>query len=217
MADPDRSACVAMARVHQGRTARAATGCAHGVCTMWRRASRYGTPAASPVLAGSPPGAWLGGDVFLERLYCIQWMDAADLQEGKTRPASWFAAPDDADLAREARLRVLVEESIAEWQAAGLVPDMRIEPGEKTDEPIRDAWLDVLAPPVHAAAAFAVGALQGGDGRSPTRRRRSLCFDLTFMADRHVAAVALAEWGHAGKAPTAPSADAVRTSFTIRR
>ncbi len=93
--------------------------------------------SAVPVLAGSKPGAWSGGDILLERLFCIQWMDGEDLRQGKTRPTTWFADPDEADLAREARLRAVVEDSIADWQAAGFVPDMRIEPGAKTDEPIR--------------------------------------------------------------------------------
>src|SRR5271166_1959848 len=94
--------------------------------------------AAAPVLAGSRPGAWRGGDILLERLFCIQWMDGEDLRHGKTRPTIWFAAPETEDLEREARLRALVEDSIADWQASGLVPDMRIEPGFNTSQPMRE-------------------------------------------------------------------------------
>ena len=32
----------------------------------------------------------------------------------------------------------IVAENIAQWQQQGLVPDMAIEPGDKTDEPIRE-------------------------------------------------------------------------------
>ena len=31
----------------------------------------------------------------------------------------------------------MVRANLADWQAHGLVPDSRIEPGDKTDEPIR--------------------------------------------------------------------------------
>lgn len=92
---------------------------------------------ASPVLEGAPPGAWRGGDILLERLYCIQWMAAADLAAGKARPATFFSAPTDADLAREAQVEQIVAANLARWQEDGLVPDMVIEPGDKTDEPIR--------------------------------------------------------------------------------
>lgn len=68
-------------------------------------------------------------DVFQERLYAIQWV----------RPdgSLFFAAPTEADLAREARVEAMVRENLAAWQETGLVPDTEIVPGEKTDEPIR--------------------------------------------------------------------------------
>jgi len=70
------------------------------------------------------------GDVFQERLYCIRWIDA----EGKRR----YAAPDAADLAREAKVLTLLRERFAEWQREGLIPSKAIpENGDKTDEPIR--------------------------------------------------------------------------------
>lgn len=94
-------------------------------------------PDAEPLVAGFPRGAWTGGDIWLERLYCIQWIDGDDLAKGRLRPRSWFAAPDDADLEREALVLRTVQERLADWQAAGFVPDMRIEPGDKTAEPIR--------------------------------------------------------------------------------
>ncbi len=168
---------------------------------------------AAPVLAGSAPGAWCGGDVFLERLFCIQWMDAGDLREGKTRPATWFATPDAEDLAREARLRALVEDSIADWQAAGLVPDMRIEPGEKTDEPIRTRgwthWHHLFTP----RQLLLLATMKAEIGRvADPIAAGALCFDLTFMADR---SARLSRWrmGFPGSNTTAPSADAVENVF----
>lgn len=76
-------------------------------------------------------------DIWQERLYAILWLSGADLKKGKGNPKSWFAAPTEEDLAREEEVAAYVGRHLAEWQAAGLVPDMAIEPGNKTDEPIR--------------------------------------------------------------------------------
>ena len=92
---------------------------------------------AAPVLPGTSPGAWVGGDVWLERLYCIQWMNGADILAGKARPGTFFAAPDQDDIRREEEVRTLVEANLSDWQNDGLVPDMPIEAGQKTSEPIR--------------------------------------------------------------------------------
>lgn len=168
---------------------------------------------AKPVLADSAPGAWQGGDVFLERLFCIQWMNAADLKQGKLRPETWFASPTTADLDRETRLRAFVEERIATWQRAGLVPDMRIEPGEKTDEPIRTRgwthWHQLFTPRQLLLLATMKKAIAGV---ADPIAASALCFDLTFMADR---SARLSRWrlGFAGSATTAPSADAVENVF----
>ena len=69
-------------------------------------------------------------DVFQERLYCIRWADA----EGNRR----YAAPDAADLAREAKVHTLLLERFSDWQREGFIPSMAIpEGGDKTEEPIR--------------------------------------------------------------------------------
>ena len=68
-------------------------------------------------------------DVFQERLFCIRWIDS----NGKRR----YAAPDIADLAREARVLDLLTERFVRWQEAGRIPSMPIRPGDKTEEPIR--------------------------------------------------------------------------------
>ncbi|NTA40584.1 anti-phage-associated DUF1156 domain-containing protein [Agrobacterium salinitolerans] len=76
-------------------------------------------------------------DIFQERLYAIQWMDGKDLKKGKANPRTWFASVTQDDLAREQEVTEYVEQHLAEWQRDGLVSDMQIEPGNKTDEPIR--------------------------------------------------------------------------------
>jgi len=71
------------------------------------------------------------GDVFQERLYCIRWIDA----QGKRR----YAAPDAGDLAREAKVLVLLRERFVEWQRAGLIPSKAIpESGAETDRLFRE-------------------------------------------------------------------------------
>ncbi|WP_084675285.1 anti-phage-associated DUF1156 domain-containing protein [Methylomicrobium agile] len=74
-------------------------------------------------------------DIFQERLYCIQWITPDSLD--KKQKETFFAAVTEEDLACERQVEAIVAENLAQWQAAGLVPDMVIEPGDKTDELIR--------------------------------------------------------------------------------
>jgi len=73
-------------------------------------------------------------DLFQERLYCVQWMRPKE--SGRTFEYE-FRAVTAEDLERERIVEAYVAKHLAEWQAKGWVPDMRIEPGDKTDEPIR--------------------------------------------------------------------------------
>jgi putative DNA methylase len=92
---------------------------------------------APAVLQGAAPGAWVGGDIWLERLYCIQWMDGDDLKMGRMRPRTFFTTPNAEDIAREAKALNYVSKNLAAWQKAGFIPDMPIEAGSKTGELIR--------------------------------------------------------------------------------
>lgn len=74
-------------------------------------------------------------DVFQERLYAIQWMTKESA--GRRRPETFFSSITPDDLKREHEVESIVRQHLAEWQDEGLAPDMPIEPGEKTDEPIR--------------------------------------------------------------------------------
>lgn len=75
-------------------------------------------------------------DIFNERLYAIQWIK--ELAEGDSgRAPTEFRTVTQADLDRENRVTAYVQSHLNEWQELGLVPDTRIEPGDKTDEPIR--------------------------------------------------------------------------------
>ena len=72
-------------------------------------------------------------DLFNERLYAIQWTRG----DGSSRPDTEFRSVTPADLEREQMISTYVKNHLSEWQTHGWVPDMRIEPGDKTDEPIR--------------------------------------------------------------------------------
>lgn len=74
-------------------------------------------------------------DIYQERLYCVQWITGASLGSG--RQETFFAAVTDDDIAREENVEAIVRANLARWQNEGLVPEMPIDPGEKTDEPIR--------------------------------------------------------------------------------
>jgi adenine-specific DNA methylase len=65
-------------------------------------------------------------------------MDAGDIKSGKAHPRTWFAAPTAEDLGREEEVAAYVERHLAEWQDSGIVPDMAIEPGYNTSQPIRE-------------------------------------------------------------------------------
>ena len=75
------------------------------------------------------------GDIFQERLYCIQWMRPKPSGRGDEYE---FRAVTPADLEREARVDRFMADHLVEWQQQGWVPDMRIESGYNTDQPIRE-------------------------------------------------------------------------------
>ena len=77
----------------------------------------------------------LAADILQERLYCIQWITQETLQ--KNRHETFFAEATREDFDREHRVETIVAAELEGWQREGLVPEMAIEPGDKTDEPIR--------------------------------------------------------------------------------
>lgn len=69
-------------------------------------------------------------DTFGERLCAVRWTAAKTGRE-------YFTVPNTFDEAIEDELNTIVHSSLSKWQRDGSVPDMAIEPGQKTDEPIR--------------------------------------------------------------------------------
>ena len=74
-------------------------------------------------------------DLYQERLYAVQWMK--DGVVDRTTKSEFRPVTDD-DLRREQLVNEYVTAHLAEWQEAGWAPDMRIEPGYNTDQPIRE-------------------------------------------------------------------------------
>jgi adenine-specific DNA methylase len=75
-------------------------------------------------------------DVFGERLYCVRWIETKHDGEREIE-VKHYRSVNEADLQREATALHLLRERLADWQAKGFLPSARIEPGEKTTEPIR--------------------------------------------------------------------------------
>lgn len=78
----------------------------------------------------------LEGDLLKERLYCVYWMDKDTL--GGWRPRTFFRSVTDKDIEREKKVLSIVNESFLDWQSKGILPDMEIEAGFNTNQPIRE-------------------------------------------------------------------------------
>lgn len=76
----------------------------------------------------------LPSDIFQERLYCIQWVKKESL--GKPRQEIFFSGITKEDLEREDKIKKIILNTVTEWQETGLIPDMKIEPGYNTRQPI---------------------------------------------------------------------------------
>ena len=85
-------------------------------------------------------------DIFGERLYAIQWIKDTD----EPRPDTEFRTVTSSDIETERKVVRYVEKNLADWQEKGWVPEVKIEPGEKTDEPIRTRgwthWSHLFSP-----------------------------------------------------------------------
>ncbi|CAH0344922.1 anti-phage-associated DUF1156 domain-containing protein [Bacillus sp. CECT 9360] len=74
-------------------------------------------------------------DIFQERLYCVQWMRR---KPKGTQFDYEFRPVTKEDLRREEKVIDYVRRHLYEWQEKGYIPDMVIEKGYNTDQPIRE-------------------------------------------------------------------------------
>ena len=150
-------------------------------------------------------------DILGERLYAIQWMRAGTEHTG--RPELFFTHPSERDLYREKLVIETVAANLADWQRRGFVPDMLIERGEKTDEPIRTRgwtrWHHLFTPRQLLVGASIARAIADVDDPEIAA---CLQFDRTFTADK---SSRLSQWrlGSPGREGRAPSADGVEHVF----
>jgi adenine-specific DNA methylase len=72
-------------------------------------------------------------DTFQERLYCVRWVET----QSDGTEVRHYQSVTKGDRQREAKVLRLLEQRFDDWQAKGYIPSRRIEPGDKTDEPIR--------------------------------------------------------------------------------
>jgi len=74
-------------------------------------------------------------DIYQERLYAIHWTRPKEKGRGYMYE---FRSVGAEDLERERIVEEFVARHLAQWQDNGWVPDMRIEPGYNTDQPVRE-------------------------------------------------------------------------------
>jgi putative DNA methylase len=150
-------------------------------------------------------------DIFQERLYCIQWITKESFHRG--RQETFFASVTEDDLLRECRVEAIVAKNLVDWQTQGIVPDMRIEPGDKTDEPIRTRgwthWHHLFNPRNLLVIANFIKAV---NREVKPEHQQSVYFPLMYVMDR---SSKLCHWrvGSLARPGRAPSADGVENVF----
>lgn len=73
-------------------------------------------------------------DIFQERMYAIHWIRK---KSGRNSFESEFRSVSEEDLKSESIAINYLRQNFQDWQDQGFVPNMQIEAGVKTDEPIR--------------------------------------------------------------------------------
>lgn len=144
-------------------------------------------------------------DIFQERLYCIQW--------SRLDGSFFYAGVTERDEERERQVAAYVQERLADWQAQGLVPDMPIEPGYNTTQPIRERgwvhWQNLFNPRhLLLGALIRKEMLKLTDPTLAMGAAIGFCRALNYMSK-------MTQWrvGHQGLTGTAPAADAVNHVF----
>lgn len=89
-------------------------------------------------------------DVFQERLFCIRYVKQYLDAKGNKKSQRYYTAPNEDDILREEKVVSLLSDRFEDWQDKGYLPSLRIEPGEKTDEPVRtrgwEYWHQLFTP-----------------------------------------------------------------------
>lgn len=75
-------------------------------------------------------------DIFQERLYAIHWIERDTINN--SRQVTYFRSVTSEDISREEKVEEILSDNFSDWQDRGLIPDMAIEPGYNTSQPIRE-------------------------------------------------------------------------------
>ncbi len=75
------------------------------------------------------------GDIFQERLYCVQWVKKI---ENSIKVNTEIRSVTADDLKREQKVIDFVGSHLTEWQEKGFIPDMVIEKGDETERLYRE-------------------------------------------------------------------------------
>ena len=124
-------------------------------------------------------------DVLQERLYAIRWKQPDHVDDkGRKRKGSFaWREPTDFDLLTEKKISDALSTCFNEWQSAGWIPSWRIEPGKKTDEPIRTRgwthWHHLYC----ARELLLQGAYSARVANIDTRVRSALIFKVGLLAE----------------------------------
>ncbi len=125
------------------------------------------------------------GDVLQERLFCLRWRtpDWTD-ERGRVRRGDLvYREPRAHDLDVEQRVLDQLAGVFDDWQMKGWIPSWRIEPGEKTDEPIRTKgwtyWHHLFTP----RQLLMAGEYSRRLGNCETDVRAALALNLGRLAD----------------------------------
>lgn len=125
------------------------------------------------------------GDILQERLFCIRWRtpDWIDERGRERRGDLIYREPRSHDLDIEQQVLDELRDVFDDWQAAGWIPSWRIEPGEKTDEPIRTKgwtyWHHLFTP----RQLLMAGEYSRRVGGCEAKVRAALALNLGRLAD----------------------------------
>ncbi len=75
-------------------------------------------------------------DIFQERLYAIHWIERDTINN--PRQVTYFRSVTPEDIVREEKVEKILRDNFSDWQERGFIPDMAIEPGYNTSQPIRE-------------------------------------------------------------------------------
>lgn len=78
----------------------------------------------------------LADDIFRERIYAIQWITKESLDS--FRQTTFFTSFREEDKQRENIVHEILRNNLSNWQELGYIPDLAIEPGYNTSQPVRE-------------------------------------------------------------------------------